>query len=233
MRAGPVRDYGAPEYATREQALAEQSMRRLSSPSRLFRHPLGWALGLMVTAGTACAFGCVAVCPTVYMSEAEALDIIQDRFAAEGLVLERPGDGGPLELPFTPDLANWSLGVVVEYVAQDQCGDLDRVAEDLLARGEVLCGIEDTGELEDTGEPADEPPDPGWHQDLAVRCQPVADGDCSPWTDSEALGACLGYACFELYTLTLYDQECEWDQEWYLDNSIADFADRLRSVGVL
>ena len=155
MKAGPVRSYAAPSYATREQALVEPHTQESARPRKLFRHPLGWSLGLMVAAGSACAFGCIAMCPTVYMSEAEALEIIQDQFALYGIQFDTTGREGPAGLPYSPDLANWSLGIIVDYVGSDQCSAQEAVARDLLDQGDAYCGFADPDDTDDTGEPDD------------------------------------------------------------------------------
>jgi hypothetical protein len=234
MKAGPVRDYAAPGYATGTQSAAELQ-RSMASPRPWLTHR-GVSLGLVVAAATACASACTVGHILEVMTEAEALDIIALEFARSGIDLERPVGPGEIGLPFTPDLASWELGIIVEFTDDSGCGDQVLLAEGLLEQGDALCGLVDTAEPEDTsdgddtGEPAPEDP----RDALEALCRAELNTyDCGSSTPPDALEACLRYGCFEVHALALYSQGEKYATSDYLHNEIGAFIARLRAQGAL
>ena len=99
MRVSPVRVAPEPGYPTFEQVRDRPRVRVIS-------------LLALTTLSLGCLFsyGCKTACAEVYLSEAEALAIIQAAFAQEGVTLV-PGaaEQGELGLSFLADLANGEL----------------------------------------------------------------------------------------------------------------------------
>lgn len=240
MQAGPVRDYAAPSYATR--AKATPGLRRSDESARSWLTPRGVSLGLAVAVATACASACTVGHILEVMTEAEALDIIALEFARRGIDLERPDGPGESGLPFTPDLANWELGIIVEFADYQGCADQVHLAEGLLVQGDALCGLVDTAEPEDSCVPADtsggddtgepDPDDP--RETLEERCRAELDTySCGSSTPPDALESCLRYGCFEVHALALYGQGEKYATSDYLHEEIGAFMERLRAQGAL
>jgi hypothetical protein len=238
VKPGPVRSPPAPAYATREQALADMGVQAIARPRQLFGHPLGLALGAIVAAGLACAYGCKATCPTVHLSESEALDILEDEFAAWGLELSREvGEGHP-DLPEPPALVQQELSIAVSLVYDEDCEAYRSAAAALLASADERCGLDqpedtavplDTGSCPDTAAPDDTAADtacPGdtgppeetgryggsdRREDRALCRDFIEDTTCRTSSLHVAYGACLDFACSDLHWLGLAVDS--WDFE--------------------
>jgi hypothetical protein len=246
MRAGPVREYTPPSYGTREQALADSKLRGLALPRKLFRHPLGAVLGITVAAGLACAYGCKAMCPTVYLSEAEALDILEDEFAEWSVEVSRDVGEGPWDVPVAPVLVNRELDIVVSLVVDEHCDAYKKAAAALYASADDLCGL---GEPEDTGGPgADTGSDTGQvvdterlggaerGEDRALCRGLIEDDACYNQDVAFRYEACLDFACSDLHWLGIAVDDfevCEGEQDYWGRWEVQDFVMDLRAEGVV
>lgn len=222
MRAGPVRAYSPPSYGTREQVLADPKLQAIAVPRRLFTHPLAAALGVTVgsMACTSAAYGCVMITPAVYLSEAEALDVINDEFAAYDISLEPAVDGGPQDLPVTPDLAAWSLDIMAEVVLQEDCEAYRDAARELVLQADALCGLEEPGDT--AGTPV--------RDELGASCEAMLSlNSCHPEDIDQFFSDCLRYACRDAHWLGFPD----WYEEYDLRYGVQDFVEALRSAGEL
>lgn len=141
---------------------------------------------MAVATAPACTFGCVTICPTVYLSEGETLDIVQEQFAAHGYTLQSEVGSGPMGLPFEPDLANWDAGLIAEIVTEEECPEYQQAAEELLAKGNERCGIEDSAVMTEP------------RQRSYNNCVDLAEGNCYSWVAVDALEACLNFACADV-----------------------------------
>lgn len=222
MKAGPVRHHTPPSYGTREQVLADERLRAVVVPVRFVRRPLVRALGVIVASTTTVSCIGTVSFPVPVLTEAEALEIIEQRFGYYGVSFDHPADSAAAGLPFTPDLYNASLGIVVDYSEDVYEAPHSAIALDLLDQGDALCGVSDTGA-----------PELGRTRDLlAGVCEGrLAQRHTNPPT--YALEACLRYACFDLHALGLYSQG--WDQhtEPYLRQQVDRFVLQLYERGVL
>jgi hypothetical protein len=220
MRAGPLRQYTPPSYGTREHVLGDAGLRCIAVPRRLFTRPLGRALGVLVASSS--AVGCIGTVSfnVPALTEAEALQIIEERFGYYGVGFDHPADPSAAGLPFIPDLFNASLGLVVDYSEDVYDSPHSTIAGVLLDQGDELCGVSDTGAPDRTREL------------LAGVCEDrLAEQRTNPPT--YALEACLRYACFDLHALGLYSQGSEWSTEPYLDQQVNLFVLQLYERGVL
>lgn len=250
MRAGPVQAYTPPSYGTREQALADDGLRALAVPRKLFRHPLGAVLGITVAAGLACAYGCKAMCPTVYLSEAEVLDILEDEFTQWDVDVSRDVGEGPWDVPVAPVLVNQELDIVVSLVMDEHCDAYRKAAGALFASADDLCGL---GDSEDTGDTAadsgsDTGADTGQATDAErlggaergearTMCRGLIEQDsCYDQDVVYRYEACLDYACSDLNWLGIAvgDPEvCEGDELYWGRWEVQDFVMDLRADGVV
>lgn len=185
LRAGPLRSYAPPAYGTRREALADPSVRPFASTVRLTGSAVGLGLVVAVATAPACTFGCITICPTVYLSEGETLDIVQEQFTAHGYTLQEGTGGGPANLPFEPDLANWDAGLIAEIITEEECAEYQQAAEDLLATGDARCGIDDTAAM------------PMPRRRSYESCTLLLEG-CGGYTVHRALPACFNFACTDL-----------------------------------
>jgi len=120
LKVVPVKRAHMPRYPTRKSSRAP----RLDAGSAGRPRVLMVVAVLLGGGAISCPFACVTVCPPVYMSEEDALQVIRDAFAEEGItVVEDPAEQQDFGLPFRIDLAEGERRLAIEYVSKEDCED--------------------------------------------------------------------------------------------------------------
>jgi hypothetical protein len=137
MKAKPVRRYRFPKYPTKLMILEKPDLLKKSmSTFKLPKKELAGALAVYLSVTSGCSMdwvstACVAVVPPVYMSEEDALRIINEEFSGFGVTLSQDSaDLDAVDLPIEEDAVDREHDIAVEFVSKADCVELGGGAEE-------------------------------------------------------------------------------------------------------